>query len=105
MKVEELIPTMNKEQIAQVRREVAAEVLKLMEDKKSFGEFFRDILNEMDITAEDFIIVTDTDDKTYYRYHSQKNNTLPRVETLIKICIGLRLHRTQIDYLFSRVSR
>lgn len=101
MEIKELIPTMNKEQIAQVCRTISAEKSKPSIEKKSFEELFRDILVGLDISLDKFIAVTDTDDKTYYRYRSKRNSTLPRVETLTKICIGLRLHRVQIDYLFA----
>jgi len=101
MVIEEIIPTMTVEQIAQVCREISTEKSKPPIEKKSFGELFRDILVGMDITLDKFIAVTDTDDKTYYRYRSKRNSILPRVETLTKICIGLRLHRVQIDYLFA----
>lgn len=100
-KIEEFIPTLTNEQTAQICREISAEKSKPPTEKKSFGELFRDILDGLDISLDKFITVTDTDDKTYYRYRSPKNNTLPRVETLIKLCIGLRLHRDQIDYLFA----
>lgn len=92
---------MTMEQITKVCREISAEKSKPSIEKKSFGELFSRILNNMDITLEKFITVTNTDDKTYYRYRSKRNNSLPRVETLTKICIGLRLHREQIDYLFA----
>lgn len=101
MEIKELIPTMTMEQITKVCREISAEKSKPSIEKKTFGELFRDILVGLDISLDKFIAVTDTDDKTYYRYRSKRNNTLPRVDTLTKICIGLRLHRVQTDYLFA----
>ena len=101
MEIEKLIPTMTKEQIAEVRRGVAAEVLKPTEDKKSFGEILRDIVNERGIDMEDILAATGIGDKSYYRYRSQKDDTVPKVETLIRLCVGLRLHRVQIDYIFA----
>lgn len=101
MEIEKLIPTMTKEQIAEVRRGVAAEVLKPTEDKKSFEEILRDIVNERGIDMEDILAATGIDDKSYYRYRSQKDDTVPKVETLIRLCVGLRLHRVQIDYIFA----
>ena len=58
MEIEKLIPTMTKEQIAEVRRGVTAEVLKPTEDKKSFGEILRDIVNERGIDMEDVLTAT-----------------------------------------------
>ena len=101
MEIEKLIPTMTKEQIAEVRREVAAEFLKPTEDKKSFGEILRYIVDERGIDMEDILTATGIDDKSYYRYRSQKDDTVPKVETLIRLCVGLRLHRVQTDYIFA----
>lgn len=101
MEIEKIIPTMTKEQIAEVRRGVAAEVLKPTKDKKSFGEILRDIVNERGIDMEDVLTATGIDDKSYYRYRSQKDDTVPKVETLIRLCVGLRLHRVQTDYIFA----
>ena len=101
MEIKELIPTMTMEQITKVCREISAEKSKPSIKKRSFGELFRDILVGLDISLDKFIAVNDTDDKTYYRYRSKRNSTLPRVETLTKICVGLRLYREQIDYLFA----
>ncbi|MBE6872676.1 MAG: hypothetical protein E7493_02005 [Ruminococcus albus] len=59
MEIEKLIPTMTKEQIAQVCREISTEKSKPPIEKKSFGELFRDILVGMDITLDKFIAVTE----------------------------------------------
>ncbi len=101
MEIEEIIPTMTVEQIAQVCREISTDKSKPPIEKKSFGEILKDIVRERDIDMEDILAATGIDDKSYYRYRSQKDDTVPKVETLIKLCVGLRLHRVQIDYIFA----
>ena len=92
---------MTKEQIAQAHRTISAELILPPKEKKAFGEILRDIVDERGIDMEDVLTATGIDDKSYYRYRSQKDDTVPKVETLIRLCVGLRLHRVQIDYIFA----
>lgn len=101
MEIEGLIPTMTKEQISQARRAVSIELILSPEEKKSFGEILRNIVLERGFNLEDILKATGIDDKSYYRYRSQKDDSVPKVETLIRLCVGLRLHRVQIDYIFA----
>ena len=99
MEIEELIPTLTKEQIAQAQRTISAELILPPKEKKSFGDILRHIVDERGIDMEDILTATGIDDKSYYRYRSQKDDTVPKFETLIRLCVGLRLHRVQIDYI------
>jgi len=101
VEIEELIPTMTKEQISQARRTISSELILSSEKKKSFGTILRRIIEERSIDMEDILTATGIDDKSYYRYRSQKDDTVPKVETLIRLCVGLRLHRVQTDYIFA----
>lgn len=101
MEIEGLIPTMTKAQISQTRRVVSAELILPPEEKKSFGEILRNIIDERGIDMESILTATGIDDKSYYRYRSKKDDTVPKVETLIRLCVGLRMHRVQIDYVFA----
>mgnify|MGYP003756596817 CR=1 FL=1 len=101
MEIEGLIPTMTKEQISQARRAVSIELILPPEEKKSFGEILRNIIDERGIDMESILTATGIDDKSYYRYRSKKDDTVPKVETLIRLCVGLRMHRVQIDYVFA----
>ena len=101
MEIEGIIPTMTVEQIAQAQRTISAELILPPKEKKSFGEIFRNIVLERGFNLEDILKATGIDDKSYYRYRSQKDDTVPKVETLIRLCVGLRLHRVQIDYIFA----
>lgn len=99
--IEELIPTMSLEQISQARRDISAELILPPKEKRAFGEILRNIVDERGVDMESILIATGIDDKSYYRYRSEKDNTVPKVETLIRICIGLRMHRVQTDYIFA----
>ncbi len=99
--IEELIPTMSLEQISQARRDISAELILPPKEKRSFGEILRNIVDERGVDMESILTATGIDDKSYYRYRSEKDNTVPKVETLIRICIGLRMHRVQTDYIFA----
>lgn len=101
MEIEGLIPTMTKEQISQARRAVSIELILPPEEKKSFGEILRNIIDERGIDMESILTATGIDDKSYYRHRSKKDDTVPKVETLIRLCVGLRMHRVQIDYVFA----
>lgn len=92
---------MTKEQISQARRTISSELILSSEKKKSFGTILRRIIEERSIDMEDILTATGIDDKSYYRYRSQKDDTVPKVETLIRLCVGLRLHRVQTDYIFA----
>lgn len=101
MEIEELIPVMTEEQISQARKVISAELILPPTDKRVFGEILRNIVDERGIDMEDILAATGIDDKSYYRYRSQKDDTVPKIETLIRLCVGLRLHRVQINYIFA----
>lgn len=92
---------MTMEQIAEVRRDISAQLLLPPEERKTFGEILCDTAITHGINTETILIATGIDDKSYYRYRSQKDDTVPKVETLIRLCVGLRLHRVQVDYIFA----
>lgn len=101
MEIKELVPTMTMEQISQARRDISAELILPPKEKRSYGEILRNIVDERGVDMESILTATGIDDKSYYRYRSEKDNTVPKVETLIRICIGLRMHRVQTDYIFA----
>ena len=53
------------------------------------------------ITKEEIEEITGVSKASLYRYISLKDETLPDTDTLISLCVGLRLYYPRIEYLFS----
>ena len=98
--VQDLIPLMTVEKIAAVKREISQELDKPSADRETFSQAFNRIAAGLCVQNEDIEIATMVSLKSVYRYRNENNNCIPKPNTLIKLCVGMRLHRMQTDYLF-----
>ena len=97
--VQDLIPLLTAEKIAAIKREISRELDKPSAERETFSQAFNRIAAGLGVQNEDIEIATTVSLKTIYRYRSENTNCIPKPNTLIKLCVGMRLHRVQTDYL------
>ena len=98
--VQDLIPLMTAEKIAAVKRAISRELDKPSAERETFSQAFYRISAGLGVQNEDIEIATTVSLKSIYRYRNENSNCIPKPNTLIKLCVGMRLHRVQTDYLF-----
>ena len=100
VEVQDLITLMTAEKATAVKREISRELDKPSAERETFSHAFNRIAARLCVQNEDIEIATMVSLKSGYRYRNENNNCIPKPNTLIKLCVGMRLHRVQTDYLF-----
>ena len=72
---------------------------------ETFHEAFARYVDESSATKEEIEMVTGVSKASIYRYISLKGDTLPDTDTLILLCVGLRLYYQRSMYLFYLAGR
>lgn len=98
--VQDLIPLLTAEKTAAVKREISRELDKPSAERETFSSAFNRIAAGLGVENEDIEIATTVSIKSIYRYRNENSRYIPKINTLIKLCVGMRLHRVQTDYLF-----
>jgi len=99
-KVQDLIHLMTVDKMAAVKQEIRRELDKPPAERETFSQAFNRIAAGLGVQNEDIEIATTVSLKTIYRYRNENSNCIPKPNTLIKLCVGMRLHRIQTNYLF-----
>ncbi|MBQ8966717.1 hypothetical protein [Ruminococcus sp.] len=72
---------------------------------ETFHQAFARYVDESSATKEEIELVTGVSKASIYRYISLKDDTLPDTDTLILLCVGLRLYYQRSMYLFYLAGR